>query len=139
MPDNKQDALDAGKRKVILVVDDEPGMVAMVGDYLTLRGYRVFTAYDGVEGLTAAKKVKPDMIILDIMMPRMDGYEMLERLKKDKDTVSIPVIMLSAKTEDKDKLKAAKLCSEIYITKPVELNDLGKKIETVFNIVGGGS
>ena len=126
------------KKKVILLVDDEPGVVSLIGDYLTMRGYSIYAAHDGKEGLKMAKRIMPDLIILDIMMPHMDGYEVLERLKKDENTVSIPVIMLSAKASDKDKLKAMELYSEIYITKPFELADLREKIETVFKSRGTG-
>ena len=139
MPNDNLDALHTGKKRVILIVDDEPGAVSMVGDYLTMRGYSVYAAHDGKEGLNTAKKIMPDMIILDIMMPRMNGYEMLERLKKDENMMSIPVIMLSAKTGEEDKLKAAQLYSDMYVTKPFELNDLREKIETVFKIRGADS
>jgi len=139
MPDDVQDGLHIDKKKNILVVDDEPGIVSLIDDYLTIRGYNVYAALDGEEGLDAAKKVVPDIIILDIMMPHMNGYEMLRRLKKDKRTMSIPVIMLSAKTGDNDKLKAMELYSETYMTKPFELADLKEKIETVLNTAETGS
>ncbi|MFO8053374.1 MAG: response regulator, partial [Candidatus Omnitrophota bacterium] len=77
-------------------------------------------------------KHKPDLIILDIIMPQVDGIEVLKKLKESKETLSIPVIMLSAKTDDETKLKAAALYDEYYITKPVQIDQLKSKIKEVF-------
>ena len=137
MANYNRNGLHIGKKN-ILVVDDEPGVVSLIGDYLTIRGYNIYAAFDGKEGFDVARKIMPDMIILDIMMPRANGYEMLKRLKEDKKMVSTPVIMLSAKTGDADKLKAMELYSETYITKPFKLDDLREKIETVFKTSGIG-
>ncbi len=83
--------------KKILVVDDERHIVRLVEVNLTRAGYDVVTAYDGVEALEAVKNETPDMIVLDVMMPRMDGFEVLRRLQADPETQNIPVIMLTAR------------------------------------------
>jgi CheY-like chemotaxis protein len=82
--------------KKILIIDDEKGIIKVVTSRLIANGYEVISATDGVEGLEKAKKEKPDLVLLDIMMPVMSGYEVIEELKKDDATKSIPVIMVTA-------------------------------------------
>lgn len=89
------------------------------------------TATNGKEGIKLAKKTKPDLILLDILMPGMDGFEVLERLKKDKETIAIPVVLLTAKGDEESKIKAMKLYGEQFITKPIEALELKTKIEEI--------
>lgn len=119
------------KRKILLI-DDEQDLCAVFKKHLESGGgFEVATALSGKEGLREAKKNKPDLILLDIMMPVMDGLKVLETLKKDNETVRIPVIMLTALDDDLDKIKAAQLYDEEYITKPVNIDQLKLKIEEV--------
>jgi two-component system alkaline phosphatase synthesis response regulator PhoP len=104
--------------KTIMVVDDNPDIITIVKTILEGKGYRVFSASSGAELLDMLKNQKPDLIILDIMMPEMDGLEVLSRLKAASDTAAIPVILLTAKVQYEDVLGGYKLGADYYITKP---------------------
>jgi CheY-like chemotaxis protein len=106
--------------KKILVADDEPPVVQIIRANLELEGYQVVTAYDGVQALEKAKAEHPDLLILDIMMPRMDGFDVLDALKKDANTENIPVVMLTALNEIEHMDQAARKGSYCYLTKPFE-------------------
>ncbi|MFO8053188.1 MAG: response regulator, partial [Candidatus Omnitrophota bacterium] len=107
------------KRKKILVVDDEQDLTYFLKANLEIEEqYQVDVVNKAKDAFKTAVKHKPDLIILDIIMPQVDGIEVLKKLKESKETLSIPVIMLSAKTDDETKLKAAALYDEYYITKP---------------------
>src|ERR1035437_7727467 len=102
----------------ILVVDDERHIVRLVQVNLEKAGYTVLTAYDGVEALEQVAKEKPDMIVLDVMMPRLDGFEVLKKLQADAGTRDIPVIMLTAKAQDADIFRGWSSGVSSYLTKP---------------------
>jgi CheY-like chemotaxis protein len=119
----------------ILIVDDNRSLVLAAERVLQKAGFDVLTAYDGVEGLEKARAEKPDLIILDIMMPRMDGYEVCRHLKNDPATAQIPIIILSAKGEVDEKKSAPAIgLKEVYagyelgvnnfLTKPVTASDI---------------
>ncbi len=105
-------------KKKILVIDDETLLVDLVKIRLEANNYDVIAAYDGVEGLEKAKNEKPDLILLDISMPFMDGYQALQKLKENDQTKSIPVIMLTAKSQIDDVTKVADLGAADYVVKP---------------------
>jgi len=107
-------------KKRILVVDDEADVAKVIQIRLTANGYEVLSACDGPEGLELAQKEKPDLILLDILMPDMDGFQTLEKLKRDSQTKSIPVIMLTAQSQLNDVTKATNLGAEDYIVKPFD-------------------
>lgn len=111
-------------KKKVLVVDDDKDCIQLVKDFLESRGFEIVTAVEGETGLAKAKALKPDLIILDVMMPLMDGITVLQKLKENPVTQSIPVIMLTAKDRDEDVQKGYKHGAEYYITKPFELNQL---------------
>ena len=115
----------------ILVVDDEPSIVQTLQDRLEMNEYTVFTAYDGKEGLKKAQEEKPDIILLDVIMPNMDGHEMLEVLRKQPDCDGISVIMLTARSQTQDIARANACGIDDYIVKPFDLSELLEKIETV--------
>ena len=104
--------------KTIMVVDDNPDIITIVKTILEGKGYSVFSASSGPELLNLLKNQKPDLIVLDIMMPEMDGLEVLSRLKAVTDTATIPVILLTAKVQYEDVLGGYKLGADYYITKP---------------------
>ncbi|MGH7774008.1 MAG: response regulator [Candidatus Binatia bacterium] len=106
------------EEKTIVVVDDNPDIVSIVRTILEGRGYSVISAYSGEELFTRLEEGKPDLIILDIMMPNMDGLQVLTRLKGVPETASIPVILLTAKVQYEDVLGGYKLGADYYITKP---------------------
>jgi len=105
-------------KKTIMVVDDNPDIITIVKTILEGRGYTVFSACSGPELLNMLPNQKPDLIILDIMMPEMDGLEVLTRLKGKTETATIPVILLTAKVQYEDVLGGYKLGADYYITKP---------------------
>jgi two-component system, OmpR family, alkaline phosphatase synthesis response regulator PhoP len=105
-------------KKTIMVVDDNPDIITIIKTILEGKGYNVISASSGQELLNLLKNQKPDLIILDIMMPEMDGLEVLTKLKGVTDTTSIPVILLTAKVQYEDVLGGYKLGADYYITKP---------------------
>ncbi|HEX9142675.1 MAG TPA: response regulator [Candidatus Binatia bacterium] len=105
-------------KKTIMVVDDNPDIITIVRTILEGKGYNVLSATSGPELLNMLKTQKPDLIILDIMMPEMDGLEVLTRLKGLTETATIPVILLTAKVQYEDVLGGYKLGADYYITKP---------------------
>lgn len=115
----------------ILVVDDEPNIVQTLQDRLEMNEYIVTTAGNGREGLKKAQQEKPDVILLDVIMPVMDGHEMLEVLRKQPDCNDISVIMLTARSQTQDIARANACGIDDYIVKPFDLSELLEKIETV--------
>jgi len=121
--------------KKILIIDDEEDFCFFIKANLQLiSNYEIFIAHKGKKGLRLASKEKPDLILCDIMMPGIDGFEVLKRLKKNEETQHIPVIMLTAKSEDESKIKAAGLYCDDYIVKPVEIKTLKAKIHKVLSL-----
>jgi len=118
--------------KKILVVDDEDDILHFLEMVLREKGYQVTTASGGHEALTRAQIDKPDLVLLDIMMPQMDGCEVLKLLRVDEETRRIPVAMLSARTEAKDRVQGLQEGAIDYICKPFSLTELLGKIEAIF-------
>lgn len=124
------------KKAKILVVDDEPDMVKMLKTMLENASYEVVAAYEGEEGIKKAKEEKPDAIVLDLMMPVMDGFEACKEMKNDPELAAIPVLVLTAISQHFAHTRYAKslgleLESEDYIDKPVDPNLLLKRIATL--------
>jgi two-component system alkaline phosphatase synthesis response regulator PhoP len=113
----------------ILVIDDEKSILNLVTAYLRPEGYQVYTASDGPSGLKAARAYKPDLILLDIMLPGMDGVELLTRLRRESD---VYVIMLTAKTEETDKIVGLSVGADDYVTKPFSPRELVARIKAAF-------
>src|SRR5512133_1730794 len=110
----------------ILVIDDEPSITNLVSAYLKPEGYEVYTAADGNAGLKAARAFKPDLIILDVMLPGMDGIELLSRLRRESE---VYVIMLTARTEETDKIVGLSVGADDYMTKPFSPRELIARIK----------
>lgn len=120
------------KRKKILIIDDEENFCVLVKKNLELTGkFEVAIATDGKHGISLAKRLRPHLILQDIMMPGANGFEIMERLKSDTKTCEIPVAMLTAKEDDESKMKAAQLFDDEYITKPIEAAALRIKIDEI--------
>lgn len=118
--------------KKILLIDDEKDFCALMKINLELRGdYNVIIATSGKEGIRAVERKRPDLILLDITMPEMDGFEVLKILKKNEKTISIPVLMLTGRADKECQEEAMGLYDEGYITKPVDVEVLKAKIEEV--------
>ena len=120
--------------KTILTVDDTPANIRLLTHYLEKQGYRVITAEDGFEGFKAAIQYHPDLVLLDIMMPGTDGYEVCELLKAEEETKDIPVVFLTAKADVEDKIKGFELGAVDYITKPFNLIEIATRVETQLNL-----
>jgi DNA-binding response OmpR family regulator len=114
--------------KKILVIDDEPQIIEICSDYLRSNGYTAISALSGLEGIEKARTEQPDLIVLDIMMPEMDGYEVTKRIRK---VNNVPIIMLTARVEETDMLIGLELGADDYITKPFSPRELIARIKTV--------
>jgi two-component system alkaline phosphatase synthesis response regulator PhoP len=114
--------------KKILIIDDEPQIVEICQDYLKAAGYDTVTANNGVKGLTLSRREKPDLIVLDLMMPEMDGLDFCRTIRRDSD---VPIIMLTARVEETDKLIGLGLGADDYITKPFSPRELVARIRVV--------
>ncbi|MFQ5917680.1 MAG: PleD family two-component system response regulator [Candidatus Binatia bacterium] len=125
------DSHSPGSKKTIMVVDDNPDIVAIIKTILEVKGYALQFAYSGQEAFNLLGEQKPDLIILDILMPKIDGLEVLTRLKGDPDTASIPVILLTSKVEYKDVLIGYKMGANYYITKPFTKGQLLEGINLI--------
>lgn len=110
----------------VIIIDDEKAIVDIIKFNLEKEGYKVITAYDGEEGLTQIRKNSPDMAILDVMMPKKDGFQVLKELRMDFD---FPVIMLTAKEEEVDKVLGLELGADDYITKPFSMRELMARVK----------
>ncbi|MDQ3964522.1 MAG: response regulator [Actinomycetota bacterium] len=119
----------AENEKRILVADDDPVILRLIQVNLELEGYQVLTANNGEEAIAAANTETPDLVILDIMMPRLDGYQTCERLKADDATKDIPVVFLSAKAQQADIEKGKSYGVEEYLTKPFDPTELLEVVE----------
>jgi DNA-binding response OmpR family regulator len=122
--------------KTILVVDDHAHVRTLVRDYLTENGYRVATARDGAEALVMARHEPPDLILLDIMMPRLDGFEFMRAFRKEHNT---PVILLTARLAESDKVAGLELGADDYVTKPFGMQELVARIRAVLRRTEQGS
>jgi two-component system alkaline phosphatase synthesis response regulator PhoP len=120
----------------ILVVDDEPSITNLVSAYLKPEGHEVFIASDGNAGLKAARAFKPDLIVLDVMLPGMDGIELLSRLRRESD---VYVIMLTAKTEETDKIVGLSVGADDYVTKPFSPRELVARVKAALRRIETGS
>jgi two-component system, sensor histidine kinase and response regulator len=119
----------------ILVVDDQPINVQLLKRKLEREGIRVFTATNGAEALAATAKEKPDLILLDVMMPDMDGIEVCQRLQAQEDTRSIPIIFITARTNKESKLEGLGVGAVDYITKPIDLDETMARVQTQLRFV----
>jgi DNA-binding response OmpR family regulator len=108
----------------ILVVDDEPDILELARVILKSKGYEVITANDGQEALEKVSVSKPDLIILDILMPRMNGFEVCKKLKSDQETASIPILMFTVLGRDKDREQGLKAGADDYLVKPFSAEEL---------------
>ena len=120
--------------KTILVVDDKASVRRLLTEYLEEQGFRVVTAADGQRALYAARREKPDLILLDIMMPEMDGFEFIRTYRRERET---PIILLTARLEESDKVIGLELGADDYVTKPFGMRELLARIRAVLRRSGG--
>jgi two-component system alkaline phosphatase synthesis response regulator PhoP len=117
----------------VLVVDDDPGIVKVVRAYLEQAGFDVLVAYDGKKALHIARHDKPDLVVLDLMLPEMDGWDVCRALRKESD---VPIIMLTARVEETDKLVGLELGADDYVTKPFSPRELAARVRSVLRRSG---
>ena len=115
--------------KHILIIDDEQDMLDLLRPRLEAAGYEVSTASDGQEGLDKAREEKPDLILLDVMMPKIDGYQVCRFLKFDEDYKHIPIVLLTARGQEQDRETGKKVGADGYLTKPFEKEELLNTID----------
>jgi DNA-binding response OmpR family regulator len=114
--------------QTVLVVDDEPQIVRLVRAYLEEAGFRVVTASDGQEALYVARHEKPDLVVLDVLMPQMDGLEFTRRIRRERD---VPIIMLTARAEETDRIVGLELGADDYVTKPFSPREIVARVRAV--------
>ncbi len=132
--------MNAGQpRARVLVVDDEADLIRILQFGLEAIGYQVETASDGQEALKKAREQKPDIILLDLMLPKLDGYKVCRLLKFDERYKNIPIIILSARTQEGDQLLAMEMGANRFITKPYDFAEVLSHIETLLKSVPTGS
>lgn len=120
------------KKHTVVVVEDEQEMIDLIELILSRRGFEVFGANGGVQGLKAIREHKPDLVLLDLMMPEMDGWQVYQQLKADVETENIPVIVVTAKAQNIDKVLGLHIAKvDDYIPKPFSLEELVTRIEKV--------
>lgn len=123
----------------VLIIDDEEHIVELIKYNLESNGFDTVEAYNGMDGIRFAKAEKPSLILLDLMLPIMDGLDVCKNLRRDEDTRSIPVIMLTAKSEEIDKILGLELGADDYITKPFSVRELVARIKAVLRRSGSES
>ena len=117
--------------KKILIIEDDPAVLRAISYMLEKEGYGVLTAVNGLEGLRKAKEENPDLLVLDVMLPGIDGYEICHRLRAESQTAQLPILMLSAKGQAADKATGLGVGANEYLTKPVERLVLLSKVEAL--------
>lgn len=118
-------------KKKILVVDDEENIVELIRMNLESSGYEVIDAYTGMEAITKTNSLIPDLILLDLMLPDIDGLQLCQMLRLNEQTKDIPIIMITAKSEESDKVKGLYMGADDYITKPFGIRELEARVKTV--------
>lgn len=124
-------------RERILVVDDEPDIVALVVYHLAKEGYRVSSASSGSEALATARRERPSLIVLDLMLPGLSGFEVLEQLRADDSTAGIAVLLLTARKEEPDRIKGLSLGADDYLTKPFSPQELVLRVKAILRRTAG--
>lgn len=120
-------------KPVVLVVEDEQDILDLVAYHLEQAGYSVVKAMDGTEGLRLCRETRPDLVVLDLMLPKMEGKEVCRRIRRGKDTSSTAVLMLSAKAEEVDRIVGFEIGADDYMTKPFSPRELVLRVEAILN------
>ena len=113
----------------VLVVDDDKAINELIKVNLELCGYSIIQAFDGVKGFALCKQELPSLVILDVMMPDVDGFTVAQRIRQNEETKNIPILMLTARSQEEDKLIGEETGANEYITKPFDINSLLKKVD----------
>ncbi|MFA5103629.1 MAG: response regulator [Candidatus Margulisiibacteriota bacterium] len=122
--------------RTVLIIDDEKDIVENIEYNLTKEGYKISRSYDGINGLEAVQKKMPDIVILDLMLPGMTGIEVCKAMRSDPKTASIPIIMLTARGEETDKIVGLEVGADDYMTKPFSIRELAARIKAILKRYG---
>ena len=120
-------------KRAILLIEDTRELREIFTEYFQRKGFRVFIAVDGEDGLLKLKSLIPDIIVLDIIMPKLDGFEVCKEIKKNQKLKNVPIILYTAKSNPINKIKGASLGVDAYITKPCTMSDIYKQVMAVLN------
>lgn len=120
-------------KKKIMIVDDEPDILKTMEIFLKCEGYDIITACDGISALEKIKKEKPDLVVLDVMLPKLDGYKVCRMLKFDKNFKNLPIVMFTARAQEADEKKARDVKADAYITKPLQSDVFLAKIKQLLS------
>jgi two-component system, OmpR family, alkaline phosphatase synthesis response regulator PhoP len=120
----------------ILVVDDDQEIVRLLKSYLSQEGLTVFTALDGAEALHVVRRERPDLVVLDLMLPGRDGWEVTRRMRADEQLASIPILMLTARVDDADKIRGLELGADDYVTKPFNPKEVVARVRAILRRTG---
>ncbi|GIV89237.1 MAG: DNA-binding response regulator [Chloroflexus sp.] len=123
----------------VLVVDDDPGIVRLVRSYLEQAGFRVASAFDGATARRLIRQERPDLVILDLMLPDEDGFDIARSLRSDPATATLPIIMLTARIDDTDRIVGLELGADDYIVKPFNPREVVARVKAVLRRVSGGT
>jgi two-component system alkaline phosphatase synthesis response regulator PhoP len=115
----------------ILIVEDEQGIVHLLRDHLEPEGFKVIAAYNGQDGLRAVAEARPDLVILDLTLPGLDGFELCRRIRRQPETARLPILVLSGKAEEVDKVVMLELGADDYVTKPFSTKELVARVKTL--------
>ena len=118
-----------GDGKTVLVIEDDPSVQVLVRKALSIYGFTVSVADDGLDALMKLEQVRPDIIIADVMMPRLDGMSFVKAIKAHRETKNIPVIFLTAKSDPKSMIEGINVGARFYVTKPFQIDDLVGKVQ----------
>ncbi len=118
-------------KKRVLLIEDDPSAVRLVSYTLEQEGYEVLTAMNGLEGLNKVREEAPDLLVLDVMLPGLDGFEVCRRLRADEKTAGLPVLMLSAKAQEIDKTTGIKVGADDYLAKPADPSEIVARVESL--------
>ncbi len=124
---------DSETQKKLLLIDDDPNLILLVKDYLEFKGYAVITANHGGEAIKILQEEIPDLIICDVMMPEMDGYNFVQEIRQNPSLEWLPVIFLSAKGQSKDRIKGLTQGADVYMVKPFEPDELVAQVQSTLN------
>ncbi len=120
----------------LLIIDDESATVDMLSTFLRINGHEIIGAYSGDDGLVLAKLDRPALVILDLMMPNIDGFEVCRRIRNQPDFQGLPIIIISARTDQKAIDRALSLGADVYLTKPLNLKELSSEINRLLDVEG---
>jgi len=123
----------------ILLIEDDPAARRLVGYALEQEGHEVLTASNGIEGLKKAKEEAPELLVLDVMLPGLDGFEVCHRLRKEEATVDLPILMLSAKAQECDIATGRKMGADDYLTKPADPLEIASRVAALLEKPNGSS